>query len=215
MLYFQDQNLVHHVQVASSPVVSLVVMTATLLAVAAKKRSWEKTCSCEVPTWSLEWWCPPSGWPCPGPGPCCSPHRSRRRPGGCNNFFCNMGGGLSVHYGQHGQHGGKVWVHNKAYGQLAGWSMVIGKAGREEREGLLHQCCCIVSLLTDSPSKANFKSTLEVFFFQLLIKLLTSSPPSLVSDLFTGSSKCTQLSDFTHPVQRWANTVFWIEYEYE
>ena len=39
MLYFQDQNLVHHVQVASSPVVSLVVMAATLLAVTAKKRS--------------------------------------------------------------------------------------------------------------------------------------------------------------------------------
>ena len=73
-------------------------MAATLLAVAAKKRSWERTCSCEVPTWSLEWWCPPSGWPCPGPGPCCSPHRSRRRPGGCNNFFCNMGGWSNLVY---------------------------------------------------------------------------------------------------------------------
>ena len=79
-------------------------------------------------------------------------------------FFATWGSGLCAQYGQHGQHGGTVWVHNKAYGQLAGWSMVIGKSGREEREGLLHQCCCIVSLLTDPPSKSKLQINIGSFF---------------------------------------------------
>ena len=66
--------------------------------------------------WTRGPWRRPSGWLCPGPGPCCSPRRSRRwRPGGCKKKkFLEKNRAL-------------VGVHNKAYGQLAGWSMVIGK----------------------------------------------------------------------------------------
>ena len=179
---------------------SLVVVAATLLAVTAKKRSWEEICSCEVQPEAWNGGVLPRADRAQAQAHAVAPIGVDGDQEAATIFFATWGGGLSVHYGQHGQHGGRVWVHNKAYGQLAGWSMVIGKAGREEREGLLHQCCCIVSLLTDPPSKANCKSALEAFFFELLIKLLTSSPLSLVSDLLAGWSKRTQLSDFTHPV---------------
>ena len=48
----------------------------------------EAGCSGRCPAgcdWTQGWWpCPPLGWLCPGPGPCCSPRRSRQwRPGGC------------------------------------------------------------------------------------------------------------------------------------
>ena len=99
------------------------------------------------------------------------------------------------------QHGGVVFVHNMdnmgnteersecTIRLMASWQgdrWLSEKPGaRRGRDSYTN----VVALSPSSPTlhrKANCKSTLEVFFFELLIKLLTSSPLSPVSDLLAG-----------------------------
>ena len=113
------------------------------------------------------------------------------------------------------QHGGVVFVHNMynmgnmeersecTIRLMASWQddrWLSEKPGARRGRDSYTNVVALSPSSTTLHRKANCKSTLEAFFFQLLIKLLTSSPLSLVSDLLAGSSKCTQLSDFTHPV---------------
>ena len=114
------------------------------------------------------------------------------------------------------QHGGVVFVHNMdnmgnteersecTIRLMASWQddrWLSEKPGARRGRDSYTNVVALSPSSTTLHRKANCKSTLEAFFFQLLIKLLTSSPLSLVSDLLAGSSKCTQISDPTHPVK--------------